>query len=133
MNLFCSDKLIKQMDIAEAKSVFLILREIARALEMRTPPEALRKYSNKAMKGTRNVWKFYTDKSNRIIWSYGRHLKGTRAEESDDIFLLAYAGHDEQGRIAADISRDVNRRNFFRVGTEGPKDGEGPGDSVRLT
>ncbi|MBN2558335.1 MAG: AAA family ATPase [Clostridia bacterium] len=133
MNLFCSGKMIKQMDIAEARPVFSILREIARALETKAPPEALRKYNNKPMKGAKNVWKFYTDKSNRIIWSYGRHLAGTRPEEADDIFLLAYANHDEQGRIAADISRDVNRRNFYRVETNGPADRESPGNGVRFT
>ena len=118
MKVYCSDKIIKQVHIDNKESVFNIIFTIANKVEKNLVKNVLSEYGDKTMQGAKNIRKFKTDKSNRIIWTYGKYLVGTRNEEADDIFLLAYSNHDSQGRKAANISKDINKRNFYLIDTK---------------
>jgi len=115
MNVYCSDKINKQIQIEKRKKVFDIIFSISKDIQITPVFDCLKKYNNKVMRGVNNIWKFYIDGNFRIIWTFGKYLTGTRKEESEDIFLLAYTEHDKQVRKAEDISKDINKRNFYIV------------------
>jgi len=115
MNVYCSDKINKQIQIERRKKVFDIIFTISKEVQTMDVFDCLEKYNNKIMRGVNNIYKFYVDGNFRIIWTLGKYLQGPRKEESEDIFLLAYTNHDKQVRKAEDISKDINKRNFYII------------------
>lgn len=115
MKLFCSDKFIKQISDEKLSDVKNLLYTIAPAIKKEHVYTVLGKYRNKKMAGAKNIWKFNADSSFRIIWTFGKFLNGTRQSESDDVFLLSFSNHDQQGRVASELSKDINRQNFYEI------------------
>ncbi|MBN2852830.1 MAG: UvrD-helicase domain-containing protein [Clostridia bacterium] len=134
MKVYCNDRLFKQVHKQYEKYVMKILLDIAKTAQVIPVFDALKKYHNKIMVHTKNIWKFYTDSNHRVLWTFGRYLTGSREEEADDMFLLSYTDHDSQGKVAECISRDINRSNFFLINHEKPVENTDPGSfNVRLT
>lgn len=133
MNVFCNDNLIKQIPVDKEKTVFKLIKQIAAELALQDDTGILRKYNDKIMLGAKNIRKFNADANHRIIWSKGRYLIGTRPEEENDVFLMAYTDHDEQFNVAVSMQKDINRQNYYKIEAGASAEYEEMKRLVRLT
>ena len=59
----------------------------------------LRKQNGKKMRGAEYVFKYRLTDGDRILYTYGKYLEYIREKDKDSLVIIAYAKHDDQGKI----------------------------------
>lgn len=61
--------------------------------------EYLKNQNAKKMKGSEYIFKYRLTDGDRILYTYGKNLDYVREEDKDALVIVAYAKHDDQGKI----------------------------------
>lgn len=111
MSILVSDSLIRQTSKKNkitTKTINSIYKEMdnLRAIEKNghnTIIEYLKKQNGKKLKGVKrynNIFKYRLNSGDRILYTYANNIKKIRDDEhKNDLVILKYAKHDEQGDI----------------------------------